>query len=143
MIHRTPSFLLLLSLLLLSSCRSNSSKGSARRQQDEALARPYLDQARTALRAKEFAAAKEQIRLLRHHCRYALEAREEGIVLLDSIELLAAQHQLQRTDSLLQIAQEQTPQKAQLRQAFEEQCRQIKFYQRKLRHDQQQRRHHD
>lgn len=54
----------------------------------------WLGKARTALRDSDFAAARRAIDSLRSQCAEALNAREQGILLLDSIELAEARLQL-------------------------------------------------
>lgn len=131
-------------VLLLAACQSKDSQVSERRRQAEEQARGFLVEARAHLQQHDFARARQRIYDMRDSCRYALEAREEGIVLLDSVELLTAQHHLQEVDGRLLAAQERgaTAEAEQLQQQFDEICRQVKFYQRKLQYDKQQRRPH-
>lgn len=130
--------------LLLAACQYKGSQASERRRQAEAQARSFLVEARAHLQQHDFARARQRIYAMRDSCRYALEAREEGIVLLDSVELLMAQHHLQGVDGRLLAAQERgaMAEAERLQRQFDEICRQVKFYQRKLQYDKQQRRSH-
>lgn len=141
---RPLSFIFLGLTILLTACHSGGSQASNRRRQAEEQARRFLSEARAHLQQRNFIKARQRIEEMRDSCRYALQAREEGIVLLDSVELLMAQQHLREIDEKWQAAQRQ-PSKAdaeRLHQQFDETCRQVKFYQRKLQHDKQQRRSH-
>lgn len=54
----------------------------------------WLNKARTALSDSDFTAARSCVDSLRNQCAEALNAREEGILLLDSIDLAEARRQL-------------------------------------------------
>ncbi len=119
--------------LLLTSCNLFSKKENAyseEREKMETEGQKYLTAAREALRTYDFDKAKAQIKALRDKCPRAITARQQGILLSDSIELTQAQKELQRTDSLLQIRKT-----IELEAAFEELCEKVKFYHRKLQHD--------
>lgn len=127
-------------LLLLSSCKPTAQEQSERRQHDETAAQPLLHQARQALAQKDFKTARISIKTLREDCPYALTAREKGLIVMDSIDLVEAQTQLIRQDSLLRNCAGS----CKLRQAkYDELVQRVKFYQRKIRHDQQQSQLHD
>ncbi len=140
------SLFLLLSLLSSTSCQENRNAPSHKRQADERKAQIYLRAARAALEQRAFEQAKTHIIDMRKSCRLALTARENGILIMDSIDLLAAQYRLQQIDSLMQTTpyKDNTSDEAKaLNQKFEAQCQEIKFYQRKLQHDLQQRHRHE
>lgn len=140
----TISLLLFVTLLFVTGCQSKYKNATDRRKKDEARAEVYLHDAREALSEKNFQVAKEQIRTLRESCRFALEAREKAILLLDSVELIDTQCRLLKSDSLLRIymgKKQDIP--LRMREKHNELHRQLKFYERKLQHDKQQRRNHD
>ena len=114
--------ILLLSLALTSlvGCQSKYENVSAERVRDEELAETYLAKARQQRDAHQYDAARKTIQLMRDTCRLALEGREAGIVLLDSIELLAAQEDTTLADQEMRV----------------------QFYVRKLEHDLSQRKTH-
>ena len=104
---------------------------SEARQADEARAAIWLQEARKAISEEDFNCGRCLIDSIRKETRMALDAREWSILLLDSIELREAQIELGKTDSIIQ----QGINTDSLTQAFEEQMRRVKFYQRKLEHD--------
>ena len=58
-----------------------------------------LSEARTALQAKDYNAARDTIMSLRKRFPTAILARKQGILLLDSVELFAAEDSLAKADS--------------------------------------------
>lgn len=139
---RNPLFLILLiTTHFVSGCNSKFPNASSRRKADETKAQSYLDEAREALSTGNFGVAKSQIKALRDSCRYALEAREQAILLMDSIDIFAASKEMQKVDSLIRNATEEPSQE--LKEKYNELFQQVKFYQRKLQHDKQQRKHYD
>lgn len=96
----------------------------------EKTAQQYLSQARSQLAQKHLEAAKATIGDMRKKCYQAITARKEGILLMDSIDLEMARQELVRTDSLLHAGEPQLSQGD-----FDEACRKVEFYERKLRHD--------
>lgn len=58
-----------------------------------------LSEARAALQAKDYNAARDTIMSLRKRFPTAIEARKQGILLLDSVELFAAEDSLAQADS--------------------------------------------
>ncbi|MDO5075039.1 MAG: hypothetical protein Q4D66_04070 [Bacteroidales bacterium] len=129
-----PKITFFLSLFLfLTACQPSAKEQSERRQQDEAAALPLLATARVALAKKDFKTARITIKTLREEYPYALSARETAIVVMDSVDLVEAQEQLMRQDSLLRNCAGS----CKLRQAkYDELVQRVKFYQRKIRHDQ-------
>lgn len=75
---------------VLVGCQSKYGNASKRRIHDEEVAVTLLNQARQQMNAGQYEEARKSVRLLRDSCRYALDGREQGILLLDSIELLMA-----------------------------------------------------
>ena len=57
-----------------------------------------LSEARAALQAKDYNAARDTIMSLRKRFPTAIEARKQGILLLDSVELFAAEDSLAKAD---------------------------------------------
>lgn len=58
-----------------------------------------LTEARNALQAKSYNAARDTIMSLRKRFPTAIEARKQAILLLDSVEMLAAEDSLTQADS--------------------------------------------
>lgn len=75
-----PAAVLALALVMLASCGAS----------EEQMAQQMLEQARTALRHKQYSEARDSILSLRQKHPTAINARRQGILLLDSIELQAA-----------------------------------------------------
>lgn len=78
-----------------------------------------VNEARTALQNKEYNAARDTIMSLRKRFPTAIEARKQAILLLDSVEMFAAQDSLTRADSA----------------DWERLDVKVKFFQRKLQED--------
>lgn len=87
----------------------------------------YLMLSRQALSEKNFTTAREKVNLLRKECELALSAREEGILLMDSINLFEAEEQFRTA------CEDSTA--ASAREPIEDLQQKICFYQRKLEHD--------
>lgn len=124
-----------LSALFAASCSSSGQNKSHEDQSElrkkmEKTAQQYLSQARSQLAQKQLEAAKATIGDMRKKCYQAITARKEGILLMDSIDLEMARQELVRTDSLLHAGEPQLSQSD-----FDEACRKVEFYERKLRHD--------
>lgn len=134
-----PSLLIAM-LILGSACSSKDTSQSHRRQQAERAALPYLNKAREALREQNFAQARLHIQEMRKSQAYALSARSQGILLMDSIDLIEAQSLLLQQDSLLRIGGMRSEQH---QEKYDELVQRVKFYQRKIHHDKQQSSQHD
>ena len=124
-----------LSALFAASCSSSGQNKSHEDQSElrkkmEKTAQQYLSQARSQLAQKQLEAAKATIGDMRKKCYQAITARKEGILLMDSIDLEMARQELVRTDRLLHAGEPQLSQSD-----FDEACRKVEFYERKLRHD--------
>lgn len=109
-IKHTLAAALTLLLVMLSACASN----------EEREAQQMLQQARSALRHRLYSEARDSILSLRKKHPTAINARKQGILLLDSIELQAA------TDSLTKAEGNE----------WERLDVKRKFYERKLQEDQ-------
>lgn len=88
-----------MALTTLGSCKKDApveqdntttAKASKHRQRDEQRAAQYLVQARNRMEQGQYDAARDLIKQMRDTCYLAYDARERGILLLDSIELLCA-----------------------------------------------------
>lgn len=124
---------------------------SDKEEKVEADAGRMVETARNLMKGGDYAAAKDSILVMRQLFPTAFEARATGIIVMDSIELLAAQDTLAIVDSTLQSEQEilkkLEAQKRQghnaeyyrqrtdvfhLKQRFDEIEAKIKFYLRKI-----------
>ena len=118
---------------LLTACKDNK-KGEAqseKRTEMEERAQVFLSDARKSLTLKDFAAARQSIEQMRKECYLALTGRRQGILLMDSIDCADAQQQLVKLDSLVR----QNPNDANLAAQFEEKCKEVDFYKKKIVHD--------
>ena len=87
-IKHTLAAALTLLLVMLSACASN----------EEHEAQQMLQQARSALRHRLYSEARDRILSLRKKHPTAINARKQGILLLDSIELQAAADSLTKAE---------------------------------------------
>ena len=118
---------------LLTACKDNK-KGEAqseKRTEMEERAQVFLSDARKSLAQNDFAAARKSIEQMRKDCYLALTGRRQGILLMDSIGCADAQQQLVKLDSLVR----QKPNDANLGAQFEEKCKEVDFYKKKIVHD--------
>lgn len=119
---------LLCVLTMCFACKENKHEDwSEARTKMEQKGQAYLMLSRQALSEKNFTTAREKVNLLRKECELALSAREEGILLMDSINLFEAEEQF-RTACVDSTA-------ASARESIEDLQQKICFYQRKLEHD--------
>ena len=109
-IKHTLAAALTLLLVMLSACASN----------EEREAQQMLQQARSALRHRLYSEARDSILSLRKKHPTAINARKQGILLLDSIELQAAADSLTKAEG----------------NEWERRDVKRKFYERKLQEDQ-------
>lgn len=100
---------------------------------EEAGGAECLAKARAQLADKDFAGARASIDTLRTKFAMAFNAREEGILLLDSIEIAAAGHDLQVASDAITASQKFPSDSLQFMKEEAEQ--KIKFYTKKLAHD--------
>ena len=130
--------------VIVCSCMGQEDKG-------EVHAGRMLDAARTLMTEGNYVAAKESILAMREKFPTAFKARATGIIVMDSIELLAAQDTLAIMDSTLRAEQEimkkledekqrehnaeyyrQRSDVFHLKQRFDELEAKVKFYVRKI-----------
>ena len=118
---------------LLTACKDNKKEEaqSEKRTEMEERAQVFLSDARKSLAQNNFAAARKSIEQMRKDCYLALTGRRQGIVLMDSIDCADAQQQLVKLDSLVR----QNPNDANLAAQFEEKCKEVDFYKKKIVHD--------
>ena len=127
---------LAIGLPLFFSCSNKSGKGhtseqySDNRERMEMEAQLYLNKARVALQQMKGAEAKKTIEVMRKKCYLAITARKEGILLMDSVDLLMARQELQRLDSVMQRQNTDN-----IKADFEDACKKVQFYERKLQFD--------
>lgn len=115
-----------------SDAKKESETYSEKRTQMETEAALRLAVARRQLANDQCDSARLTIEQMRKDCYLALKAREDAIVLMDSVDLRQARAELSRIDSVLR-ANSDTIGKSD----FEEACRKVEFYERKLQHDKQ------
>ena len=135
---------LLLLFLLCFGCQEKTSKISVHRQNDEIAGAQALDNARRRLNARDYEGARRIIRTMRHTHPLALTARENGILLMDSIDLVAAREailQAERSASADTVTH--TAQRGGNNRQRMELYRRLRFFERKLQHDFRQRKSHD
>ncbi len=123
-------------ILVFCACSEKDKKAdwSEKRQLMETRAQEMLSEARQALIRQDFEKAKNTIEAMRTQCNLALEARQQGILLMDSIYLQEAVNKMMQADSLMKT---QTVDSLILVPRLEEFGEKIKFYRRKLEHDKQ------
>ena len=135
----------LLSLgLLCAGCHEKTPKVSSRRLADESAGRAALARARQQLATQHYDSARATIRTMRRAHPHALTAREDGILLMDSIDLTATRtaiDQLERFPHSPDVPN--THSRRQRSTALPELYRRLRFYERKLQHDHRQRKSHD
>lgn len=117
-------------LLTLGACGSSSPEPDY-----EKMGLRWLNLARMSMRDGDYALARAMIDSLRSRCAPALNAREAGIILLDSINLKEARQQLREAeyvagqtglDYLARDSVDTRLDRARVK---------VKFYERKLQHD--------
>lgn len=135
--HTYILYILLFALMGM-ACNShkggNSDEPSEKRSMMEKEGHKRLLDARAALQESNYSAARKAIDDLRENFPLALNAREDAILLADSIELFKARQQLEEVDKL--ISQERMEKNDSLQAAYDELCQKVKFYLRKLQYDQ-------
>jgi len=124
------SFILFLSFFLLYSCKP-SNRWSSVSQSDEAQGQTLLNKSRAQLTAKKYDEAEKMIEKLRKNYPLALTAREEAILLLDSIHLARSSSELM----LMDVESKKVANVDSLRRELEDVVMQKKFYMRKLEYD--------
>ena len=117
---------LLLILLLLVGCKDARQEA---RDTQAAQGSVLLSEARTLCQAGRYDAARDTIQSLRLTCPLAIEARKQAILLMDSVEMLAAQ------DSLATLPERMDTALAGYAAEYERLSLKAQFFQRKLEHD--------
>lgn len=108
----------------------NTEDRSEARNKMETEAQARLSMARTKLAQMQCAEAKAIVIKMRKDCYLALSARREGILLMDSIDIQQAKLELSKADSLMQKQHSISTS-----DDFDEACRKVQFYERKLQYD--------
>lgn len=108
----------------------NTEDRSEARNKMETEAQARLSMARTKLAQMQCAEAKAIVIKMRKDCYLALSARKEGILLMDSIDIQQAKLELSKADSLMQKQRSISTS-----DDFDEACRKVQFYERKLQYD--------
>lgn len=108
----------------------NTEDRSEARNKMETEAQARLSMARTKLAQMQCAEAKTIVIKMRKDCYLALSARKEGILLMDSIDIQQAKLELSKADSLMQKQHSISTS-----DDFDEACRKVQFYERKLQYD--------
>lgn len=108
----------------------NTEDRSEARNKMETEAQARLSKARTKLAQMQCAEAKVIVIKMRKDCYLALSARKEGILLMDSIDIQQAKLELSKADSLMQKQHSISTS-----DDFDEACRKVQFYERKLQYD--------
>lgn len=125
-----------LTIILCSCVAMSCSKGEAPADPEQA-GQQWLAKARTALGRSDYALAKQCIDSLRTRTAEAFGAREEGILLLDSIELTEARVELTAAEQ----AASQQGLDIYARDSVDTQLdraqTKVRFYEKKLDHDRQ------
>lgn len=103
---------------------------SEARNKMETEAQARLSMARAKLAQMQCAEAKAIVIKMRKDCYLALSARKEGILLMDSIDIQQAKLELSKADSLMQKQH-----RISTSDEFDEACRKVQFYERKLQYD--------
>ncbi len=128
---------------ILAGCNDTSKKGKATSDKQEAgwsenrtvmeeRASGMLFEARQALAQKKYDSARTKIKTMRKECYLALTAREQGITLLDSVNLCEALDRMTQANDWLK----DHPEAADSLNAIIKECdQQVKFYRRKIQHD--------
>ena len=117
---------LLLILLLLVGCKDARQEA---RDTQAAQGSVLLSEARTLCQAGRYDAARDTTQSLRRTCPLAIEARKQAILLMDSVEMLAAQ------DSLATLPERMDTALAGYAAEYERLSLKAQFFQRKLEHD--------
>lgn len=109
---------------------ANTEDRSEARNKMETEAQARLSMARAKLAQMQCAEAKAIVIKMRKDCYLALSARKEGILLMDSIDIQQAKLELSKADSLMQKQHSISTS-----DNFDEACRKVQFYERKLQYD--------
>ena len=97
----------------------------------ETEAQKRLQIARKQLAQNQCETAKATIQQMRTDCYLALEARRQGILLMDSIDLKQARNDVVHADSIMRSGNNSS----QALNTFNEACSKVQFYERKIQYD--------
>lgn len=126
--RKHPFFVVVMALSLLTA-------GCKEKNDVEAGGQACLVAARSALQANDFAGAKQQIERLRKEFPLALNAREQGILLLDSIDLAEARVQLKECEQAAAQPDLDNIARDTLNFNLDRAQQKVKFFLKKLDHD--------
>lgn len=121
----------MLSVLLMASC----SKSQPTDEEIEQAGHQWLLRARASLADADYDLARTYIDSLRERCPMALNAREEGILLLDSIELAQAVEQLQQAEFFARQSDLDYIARDSADTNLDRAMAKVKFFQKKIGHD--------
>ena len=129
-------YMTLVLLVVLFSCQSkDKNEGYSKiRQEQEPLGAQCLDKARTYLASQDFDAAIKEVLSVSKLYPHAISAREQGILLLDSIQLLQSKKEL---ETFVADHPNDSVTDARYSSQFEDLCNKVTFYTKKLEHDRQ------
>jgi hypothetical protein len=124
--------------LMMASFLSCGQKNNA-----EAGGQTCLKEARAALSANNFAEAKMHIEKMRKDFPMALNAREEGILLLDSVNLAEARKQLEAWQAKMDEPGLSRVSQDTLNFNLDEAQQKVRFFEKKIEHDKAGLKHHE
>lgn len=96
----------------------------------ETEAQRRLDVARQQVADSAYTEAKQTVENMRKDCYLAIDARKEGVLLMDSIDLNLSRQELAHVDSLMCAGNKTVTQ-----DDFDEACCKVQFYERKIQYD--------
>ena len=103
----------------------------------EAEGQKYLKRARIFLQRGAMDEAKALVDSLRVHCPMAFNAREDGIILIDSINLIESRQELDSLEHFLNTAELTRIGKDTIDFKHDELRQKVRFFEKKIQHDQQ------
>lgn len=121
--------------LFFAACSGNKGGGDEKKYSEartrmEAEAAVRLATARKQLAEGKMAQAKQTVEKMRTDCYLAIDARKQGILLMDSIDLRLALAEVAHIDSLMRMGADGVGQ-----DEFDEAWRKAQFYERKIQYD--------
>lgn len=127
----TTILVIMLGATLISSC----SKSQPTDEEIEQAGHQWLLRARASLADADYDLARIYIDSLRERCPMALNAREDGILLLDSIELAQAVEQLQQAEFFARQSDLDYIARDSADTNLDRAMAKVKFFQKKIGHD--------
>ena len=129
----------LLSIMLIAavmtSCGRGESQAGGDADSDNLRGWQWIADARRCLADSDFVAARNCIDSLRTSCPMALNAREQGILLLDSIELGEARQQLKQAEAYASRTDLDIYARDSADTELDRAVTKVRFYEKKLTHD--------